>query len=63
MTEQDAREQRRKRMRDGVERKNEEARVAAEERSLQSSERPQEAIAPRQKSSGHKKKTADKWNQ
>jgi phage shock protein A len=51
------------RMREAVERKEEEAQAHAEHQSLDSAERPQEAIDPREKSSGHKKKTADKWNQ
>jgi hypothetical protein len=50
-------------MREAVERKDEEARARAEQQSLDSPERPQEAIDRREKSSGHKKKTADKWNQ
>jgi hypothetical protein len=57
------RERQRERMREAVERKEEAARAQAEEKSLASPERPQEAIHPREKSSGHKKKTADKWNQ
>jgi len=59
----EAREQQMQRMREVVERKDEEARAQSEEQSLDSPERPQEAIDPREKSSGHKKKTADKWNQ
>jgi hypothetical protein len=51
------------RTREAVERKGKAARAQAKEESLASSERPQEAIDPREKSSGHKKKTADKWNQ
>ena len=57
------REHQLERMRGAVERKEKAAKAEAEEQSLDSSERPQEAIDPREKSSGHKKKTADKWNQ
>lgn len=57
------REQQLQRMREALERKEEDVRARAEEASLDSPERPQEAIDPREKSSGHKKKTADKWNQ
>jgi hypothetical protein len=51
------------RMRESVDRKAEEARVKAEQQSLAGSERPQDEEDVRTKSSGHKKKTADKWNQ
>jgi hypothetical protein len=51
------------RLRVAVEHKREEAQARAEERSLVSDERPPEELSPRAKSSGHKKKTADKWNQ
>lgn len=50
-------------MREAAERKAEEARAQAEEESLESRERPVDAVDVRAKSSGHKKKTADKWNQ
>jgi hypothetical protein len=50
-------------LRVAVEHKREEAQARAEERSLVSDERPPEELSPRAKSSGHKKKTADKWNQ
>jgi hypothetical protein len=53
----------RRRLREAVERKAEQARARAEERSRESAERPPEALDPRAKSSGHKTKTADKWNQ
>ena len=53
-----------------VERKNAEARerskasrLQQEEDSLSGHDRPQDEIDPRAKNSGHKKKTADKWNQ
>ena len=51
------------RMRESVDRQAEEARAKAEEDSLAGRERPQDAGDVRAKSSGHKKKTADKWNQ
>jgi hypothetical protein len=51
------------RMRESVDRKAEEARAQAEEESLEAPDRPQEQLDVRAKSSGHKKKTADKWNQ
>jgi hypothetical protein len=51
------------RMREAVDRKTEEARVQAEEHSLEAANRPQDEMSPRAKNSGHKKKTADKWNQ
>ena len=50
-------------MREAAERKAEEARARAEEQSLDSPERPMDEADVRAKSSGHKKKTADKWNQ
>jgi hypothetical protein len=51
------------RMREAVDRKSEEARVRAEAESLSASDRPQDEMKPRAKSTGHKQKTADKWNQ
>jgi hypothetical protein len=51
------------RMREAVDRKAEAARARAEEESLEAPDRPQEQMVVRAKSSGHKKKTADKWNQ
>ena len=45
------------------EKEEEEARAKAEENQLDSPERPQEEKSVRAKSSGHRKKTADKWNQ
>jgi hypothetical protein len=51
------------RMREALEEKEEEARAKAEESQLDSPERPQEEKSVRAKSSGHRKKTADKWNQ
>lgn len=60
---QSRRDQQRERMRDAVDRKAQAARAAAEEQSLESPNRPQEQLDVRAKSSGHKKKTADKWNQ
>jgi hypothetical protein len=51
------------RLRRAVEGKREEAQAHAEEQSLISDERPADELSPRAKSSGHGKKTADKWNQ
>ena len=56
-------EQQLQRMRAAVDRKAEESRTAAEERSLESAAREQDQLSPRAKNSGHGKKTADKWNQ
>jgi hypothetical protein len=39
------------------------ARLAAHERQLFQHERPPDTVSPRAKSTGHGKKTADKWNQ
>jgi hypothetical protein len=50
-------------MREALEEKHEEARAKAEEEQLDSPDRPQEEKSVRAKSSGHRKKTADKWNQ
>ena len=51
------------RLRLAVERKREAAQALAKEQSLISDERPQDELSTRAKSSGHGKKTADKWNQ
>jgi hypothetical protein len=51
------------RMREAVDRKAHEARVGAEQESLEAADRQPEQLDVRAKSSGHKKKTADKWNQ
>ena len=50
-------------MREAVDRRNEEARARSEEHSLETANRPSDVESVRAKSSGHKKKTADKWNQ
>jgi hypothetical protein len=54
-----------KRMREALHRKDEaaRARAEAEERSLMGADRPPDEMSVRAKSSGHRKKTADKWNQ
>jgi hypothetical protein len=57
------REKQLERMREAVDQKNEEARARSEEHSIEASDRPPEVESVRAKSSGHKKKTADKWNQ
>jgi hypothetical protein len=53
----------RARMEDAVERKRQEARAKAQKDQLDSAERPQGERSVRAKSTGHRKKTADKWNQ
>jgi hypothetical protein len=55
--------QQQERMREALDRKDEQARARAEEDSLAARERPQDEMSIRAKSSGHGKKTADKWNQ
>jgi hypothetical protein len=57
------REEQLQRMREAVDRKDEEARVRSEEQSIEAADRPPDVDDPRTKSSGHGKKTADKWNQ
>jgi hypothetical protein len=52
-----------RRLRRAVERKREQSRARAEEQSLISDERQPDQLSTRAKSSGHGKKTADKWNQ
>jgi hypothetical protein len=63
MTDERRREQQLERMRAAVDRKAQRAQTEAEEQGLEASDRPQDAMSVRAKSSGHKKKTADKWNQ
>jgi hypothetical protein len=70
MSSNDERERQSDRFRQAIERKNQEAqeraeasRAEAEEGSLLASDRPQDEFDVRAKSSGHGKKTADKWNQ
>jgi hypothetical protein len=57
------RQHQRERMREAVDRKAQEARARAEEHSLVADDRKPEQMSIRAKSSGHGKKTADKWNQ
>jgi hypothetical protein len=59
----DKQEKQLERMREALDRKDEEARVRAEVHSLEEADRPADVESVRAKSSGHKKKTADKWNQ
>ena len=59
----DEHEQQQQRMRQALDRKEQEARVRAEEHSIEEADRPPDVESVRAKSSGHKKKTADKWNQ
>jgi hypothetical protein len=56
-------EEQQQRLQDAVQRKSEEARAKAEEDSLAATDRQQEQMSVRAKNTGHKKKTADKWNQ
>ena len=63
MTEDKRREEQLERMRDAVDRKSDQVRAEAEEHSLEAADRPQDEMSVRAKGSGHKKKTADKWNQ
>jgi hypothetical protein len=51
------------RMREALDEKNQEARARSEEQSIDAPDRPPDVDDPRTKSSGHGKKTADKWNQ
>ena len=57
------REQQLERAREALAEKEDEARVKAEEDKLASAERTPDDQSARAKSSGHGKKTADKWNQ
>jgi hypothetical protein len=63
MAENEQQQENLQRMREAVDRKSEEARVHAEEQSIVADDRNPEQMSVRAKSSGHKKKTADKWNQ
>ena len=51
------------RAREALEEKKQEARARAEEDQLAADDRSPDDADPRAKSTGHKKKTADKWNQ
>lgn len=57
------RDQQRERMREALDRTNEEAKARAQEQSIEEADRPPDVGSPRAKSSGHGKKTSDKWNQ
>jgi hypothetical protein len=59
----DKREEQQQRLREALDQKAEEARVRAEEDSLVAPDRQQDQLSVRAKNAGHKKKTADKWNQ
>lgn len=59
----DVRDRQTERMRRAVDRKAENSRSQAEQQGRTSADRPAEQRSVRAKSSGHKKKTADKWNQ
>jgi hypothetical protein len=56
-------ERERARMENAVESKREEARTRAEQDQLDRPDRRQEDKSARAKATGHRKKTADKWNQ
>jgi hypothetical protein len=59
----DKREEQLERMRDALDEKNQEARARSTEKSIEAADRPPDVGSPRAKSTGHGKKTADKWNQ
>jgi hypothetical protein len=51
------------RLREVIEEKKEQVSAQAHERQLLANDQPPDTLDPRAKSSGHGKKTADKWNQ
>jgi hypothetical protein len=57
------RDQQVERAREALEEKQEQDKARAQEGKLGGQDRPQDVPDPRTKSSGHGKKTADKWNQ
>jgi hypothetical protein len=59
----DERKEQLERMREALDEKDQEARARSEEQSIDAADRPPDVDDPRTKSSGHGKKTADKWNQ
>ena len=59
----DERKEQLERMREALDEKDQEARARSEEQSIDAPDRPPDVHDPRTKSSGHGKKTADKWNQ
>jgi hypothetical protein len=59
----DPKEEQQRRMAEALRLKAEEARVRAQEQSLDSPARPPDEPNPRARSSRHGKVTADKWNQ
>jgi len=63
VAENEQREEQLERMRRVLGEKAQEARAKAEEHSLEAADRPPDEMSVRAKSTGHKKKTADKWNQ
>jgi hypothetical protein len=63
VTYNDERAKQRDRKRGALDRKAEESRARSEQESLAASGRRSDDLSVRAKSSGHKKKTADKWNQ
>jgi hypothetical protein len=63
MTRGSSHDRQQERMREAVDRKNQEARARSEEQSIVADDRQQDQLSVRAKNSGHGKKTADKWNQ
>jgi hypothetical protein len=63
MTMPDEHEKQLERMRQALDLKEEEERARAEQHSIEAADRPPDVESVRAKSSGHKKKAADKWNQ
>ena len=59
----DDRDRQQERAREVLEEKRQEEQAEAEQDQIAGHDRPQDVPDPRTKSSGHGKKTADKWNQ
>lgn len=59
----DEKQKQRERFREVVEEKRQEASAKAHERQLIEHDEQPDTLSPRAKSTGHGKKTADKWNQ
>jgi hypothetical protein len=51
------------RLREEIDEKKQQASALAHERQLMQHDQPPDTLDPRKKSTGHGKKTADKWNQ
>jgi hypothetical protein len=63
MTQKERKQAELDRLREAVDEKAEEAQARSEEESLAAPDRQPEQLSVRARSSGHRKKTADKWNQ